>query len=436
MSKDAKSCVGQVVLIVILTVWVGFLGFMYFQNRLFGVSPTNTAKMVGATLAASDAKVKPFGVNLATGAVTSSAPTINPTDPYNPMPLRVGTIGAIYFHHPFCPHAKQSLATHGLEKRINFWTREQIAESNRSGDHFCLAGTFDCSNVQPAEFAISGNDPWCGANIRNSHYAVTGVDAAIAGKTLCQVQGRIGIFVDDPDNCISGAIRGSSSSCDQETCGACTADCETVCDGCTKITMALLNKVTLFMGDANKDGQADLEDYLYYHECYSGHIAATIPCQNVFDFDNDTDVDAIDFDLFVRAYNTGNASWAAANYPEAVINPPKPELPLRVGTEGSQYYHRLDCPSVNNSWQTWGINRRVDYFSWEQVEASGRVSDAAICLAGNRSNPSGSLQNCTLDDDEDGTLNCEDECPLDPLKIAPGECGCGVVDSTDGSPCP
>jgi hypothetical protein len=37
------------------------------------------------------------------------------------------------------------------------------------------------------------------------------------------------------------------------------------------------------------------------------------------------------------------------------------------------------------------------------------------------------------DSDGDGTPNCLDGCPNDPLKIAPGQCGCGVPDTdTDG----
>ncbi len=33
------------------------------------------------------------------------------------------------------------------------------------------------------------------------------------------------------------------------------------------------------------------------------------------------------------------------------------------------------------------------------------------------------------DTDGDGTLNCRDGCPNDPLKVAPGICGCGVADT-------
>ena len=66
-----------------------------------------------------------------------------------------------------------------------------------------------------------------------------------------------------------------------------------------------------------------------------------------------------------------------------------PEIPLRVGTVGSQYYHRLDCPSVNNSWLQHGIEKRIDFYTWDKIEASGRIADDAVCKAGSRENPSG-----------------------------------------------
>ena len=110
-------------------------------------------------------------------------------DPYDPMPLRVGTAGAKFYHRPFCPYAKKSLALYGLEKRINYYTREKVTNSNRTADPYCMAGIFDCSNISPEEFATSGNDPWCGANIRLSNYVVKGIDESIAGKSLCKLDG-------------------------------------------------------------------------------------------------------------------------------------------------------------------------------------------------------------------------------------------------------
>jgi hypothetical protein len=330
-----------------------------------------------------------MSVDMATGLVVPTEPTTNPADPYDPMPLRVGTVGATTFHRPFCPYAKKSLLNHGIENRINYWTRQQIAESKRPGDRYCMASIFDCSGLSPEEFVIAENDPWCGANIRRDNYVVEGLDAAIAGKTLCTLQGYIGVFVDDPASCVEGKVRGSNVDCDIAACNACTVDCDVICTGCTIVTMASLNKITIAMGDANRDGQESIEDYLYYHECYSGPIAATISCQNVFDIDGDSDVDVDDFDLFANSYNSGNITWASENHPNAVINPPLPEVPLRVGTVGSQYYHRLDCPSVNNSWAQHGLDKRLDFYTWDTIEASGRIADNAICLAGSRENPSG-----------------------------------------------
>ena len=35
----------------------------------------------------------------------------------------------------------------------------------------------------------------------------------------------------------------------------------------------------------------------------------------------------------------------------------------------------------------------------------------------------------TLDTDMDGTPDCQDGCPYDKDKLAPGKCGCGVADN-------
>lgn len=44
---------------------------------------------------------------------------------------------------------------------------------------------------------------------------------------------------------------------------------------------------------------------------------------------------------------------------------------------------------------------------------------------------------CDSDTDEDGILDCDDNCPTDPNKTEPGECGCGVADTdTDGDGIP
>lgn len=361
-----------------------------------GILVSYSLYMVPKQIKVNPTKIKSFA--LVTEQATDQ-PVTSPTDPYSPMPLRVGTVGAGIYHRPFCKYAKQALITHGLPKRTNYFTREQVAANGRIADTYCIAGIFDCSDVTPAEFAASGNDPWCGANIRLARYDA--YDAvALADKTLCSLDGFIGIFVDDPAHCVDGKVQSSDVTCDQTACSTCTVDCSAICDGCVIVTQSIFNQITLGMGDANRDAQADKKDYPYFHECFSGPIAATIPCQNVFDYDKDADVDEDDFDLFAdQSYNTGNVSWAAVNFPTAVVNAPKTRHPLRVGIEGSQYYHLHDCPSVNASWTTWGIDKKEIFSTWSQVEASGRIPDtnASKCLAGTRDNPSG-LQNCVLDE--------------------------------------
>ncbi len=328
-------------------------------------------------------------------SVDQTSPTTNPVDPYVPEPLRVGTVGAAIYHRPFCDAAKNALVVHGKEKRINFYTRQQVAESGRGPDNdICMSSVFDCPD-DPIEFAATENDPWCGANLRRTAYIVDGIDAELAGKTLCNLQNNVGIFVDDPSHCLAdGDISGSSTACDPEVCQTCRTqgpNCAVACDGCVNVTLAVLNKVTLGLGDGNKDGETNRDDYLHFAECFSGAGAnASTPCQNVFDWDEDQDVDVQDFSQFADVQDSGNVTWASTNFPNASINSTIIELPLRVGTFGAAIYHRLDCPSVNASWERNGINLREDYYTWDAVEATGRTPDTTVCFAGSRGNPDGS----------------------------------------------
>lgn len=47
------------------------------------------------------------------------------------------------------------------------------------------------------------------------------------------------------------------------------------------------------------------------------------------------------------------------------------------------------------------------------------------CSGGGKQTP---VDNCKVDTDGDGTQNCDDQCPTDPEKTDPGDCGCGIVD--------
>ena len=45
----------------------------------------------------------------------------------------------------------------------------------------------------------------------------------------------------------------------------------------------------------------------------------------------------------------------------------------KVHTEGAVYYHKITCPIVWDSWERNGWEKRIDFYTWEQVEASGRI---------------------------------------------------------------
>ena len=76
------------------------------------------------------------------------------------------------------------------------------------------------------------------------------------------------------------------------------------------------------------------------------------------------------------------------------------------------------------------------------VQAVALQSDGKILLAGSFTHYDGTPivgiarvlgDNCSVDEDGDGVANCNDGCPIDPLKTAAGQCGCGVAETdTDG----
>jgi hypothetical protein len=70
-------------------------------------------------------------------------------------------------------------------------------------------------------------------------------------------------------------------------------------------------------------------------------------------------------------------------------------------------------------------------FAWDATTARLAILDCTNRLVH-------VLELCAQNDaDADGTIDCLDGCPADPLKLAPGACGCGVADSDsdgDGTP--
>ncbi len=65
------------------------------------------------------------------------------------------------------------------------------------------------------------------------------------------------------------------------------------------------------------------------------------------------------------------------------------------------------------------------------------LADSTVCsntpsqVEGAFGDGAGNCISAVCDTDADGTLDCEDGCPEDPDKIAPGVCGCGIADEGD-----
>ncbi len=290
---------------------------------------------------------------------------------FPPMPLRVATQGAGIYHRVFCPYAKRALVTHGPTMRIDYWTRQEVEASNKSGDFFCRAAHFDCT-LDPQLFAASADDP-CGCELPRASYALDPLLNQIPSNyVVCSLDGYLATWV-DPMNCPlnQGGVMSVTGG------------------GPFNIVFSTLNEINGFLGDGNGDGDCTLEDYLFFHACWTDQGGtATQPCQCAFDWDADGDIDLDDFNNYINAIGSGNTFWVSNNYPGAQINPTI-ALPLRVGTDGAGLYHREDCPSVNNSWMVHGIDKRVDFYDWDQIEKTGRQPDTVVCNAGTRFDPTG-----------------------------------------------
>lgn len=266
---------------------------------------------------------------------------------FDPMPLRVGTVGAQYYHRPFSPTAQRSLVTHGAEKRINYYSIDEIP-SNRIPAPDSRADVYEVPD-EPSAFVLGE----VYKTIRRE-YMVPDVPP---GNIICTWAGHIAVAV-PPDNCDSGQL---------------TTPAETE----LQIQMMYINAIPSGIGDATGDGNVDEDDFPYLIACYSGDgTAASQNCANCFDYDLDSDVDYNDFQSWFAEDGEGNRAWMAANYPTAVEKPQK-TYPLRVGMIGSNLYHRPDCPAVLRSRDNHGWHKFIEFYTREDIEASGRSPDAA-----------------------------------------------------------
>lgn len=287
---------------------------------------------------------------------------------WEPLPLRMAIKGENIFHRPFCPAIKDAIASQGESVIVPFYTRSALSTCDAAMEAHsgCKAEYFDCSKQTPEDFATDRCDTWCGQNIRRDDF---GGETVPPDKDLCSINGYIAVFITPGDPC---AADGSLEE-GQE------------------ITLAYINMIPGKIGDANHDGDCDYDDYPYFHACYQGEgVVVNTACQNTFDYDKDGDVDDLDFEAWDANLETGNTYWAENNWPDAhIIDKGYVSPVLRSSIEGSNVYHRPDCPVFIQEWETAGISSRRDFFSWDQIP-EGMTPDVTTCHAGSESDPSGS----------------------------------------------
>ncbi len=281
------------------------------------------------------------------GMVTSFA--AGPYDHlFSPIPLRVGTKDATYYHRPFAPRAQQSLVTHGETKRINFYTTQDIMASGRQPALDSMSDLFECP-TDPDLFAAS--DSICTLSRKSP-----GIPTLASGKVACQWNSYTLVVV-DAINCNDGTVTTMTG------------------DSPLNIDFIYFNSIPSGIGDADGDGDITENDFDFLVACYSGSgNAAGGNCKNCFDYDLDGDVDMTDFSAFLAEMGQGNSSWIAANWPTASRNPTRP-MPLRVAMAGSTKYHLEGCPAVLRSRDTYGWHKYFEYYSRDKIDASNRVPD-------------------------------------------------------------
>jgi hypothetical protein len=111
-----------------------------------------------------------------------------------------------------------------------------------------------------------------------------------------------------------------------------------------------------------------------------------------------------------------------------------------VGFNPDALYRALACDGASLGWAGGRINgtNPGGPYAWIPGSVFGWGTGGIPTLLVGQTLDLGSPNRVQRDDtDGDGTLDCADGCPLDPLKTAPGTCGCGVADTDsdgDGTP--
>jgi hypothetical protein len=100
-----------------------------------------------------------------------------------------------------------------------------------------------------------------------------------------------------------------------------------------------------------------------------------------------------------------------------------------TGTAPITYQWRRNGTNLSNGGNLSGADSAVLSIAGVLAGDYGNYDCVVTNACGTATSSAASLSTNPTDTDSDGTADCFDACPLDPLKVAPGICGCGVADT-------
>ena len=269
---------------------------------------------------------------------------------FNPMPLRVGTVGSTTYHRPLCKVAQSQLKQYGVTNRVNFFSIAEIEVSGRTPNTCCIPEIFTVPNA--ADFADK--------DVYRMQRLAHEIPIIPAGKTVCNWEGHT-LAVVPTANCQNGVI---------------TTDQGVAVD----IEMIYFNAIAAGIGDVNGDGDINEDDLPYLCACFG---KSTSNCKNAFDYNNDGIVNQSDVLDFKDAFQPkclpplgGNSAWINVNYPNATHLFVRP-IPLRVSMMGSTRYHLPNCKAWLSSVKTYGLAETCEFYSRDDIVKSQRTPDTA-----------------------------------------------------------
>lgn len=131
--------------------------------------------------------------------------------------------------------------------------------------------------------------------------------------------------------------------------------------------------------------------------------------------------------LGITAENESESVFKNFDIKNVVLNSginTKPQANFSYLTKGtaSHFQNFKICNLTVDGKQITGFSTSKDDANNGKLWVNGNGNLIEFCQTGDP---------CEIDSDNDGTVDCEDDCPNDPNKTIPGNCGCGVTETGD-----